>query len=168
MPRRAVIPDPDKCALGKALWEAERRHLFPSRRPPHPVDYDALFSSVTHKPRFTFDRLLDNLSMPRRTALAIFTLAAVKAPDFPDSLYDAYYAAATDPAIVGTTPWEERLYTIEEAAKIFHEATTRAPSSFRAAVRDEELPFFRFGPRLVRLRRADIIEYCESKSRLHV
>lgn len=170
MPRRAVVPDPEECALRKAVWEAERRHLFPVRRPPHltPEGWDNLFSSLHRGPRFTFDTLLDNLSMPRRTALAIFSLAAVKAKDFPESLYDAFYDAATDPAIVGERPWEERLYTLDEAAQIFHKATTRAPSSFRTAVRDEELPFYRFARRLVRLRRADIIDFCESKTRIHV
>lgn len=113
------------------------------------------------------DKFLWYLQMNRRLAASIFGARALRAKDFPESTYDTFFDAATDESIVGDAPWAETLYTVDQAADIFHFSTNRARSSFRAALRDGEVPCYRFTARVVRLRKEDIVAFCKTKTRLH-
>lgn len=162
---RTCTADPEKCAIAKLNWQEARRS--PSCQNVPAPDFDALFDKAVPPRRFSVAKFLWHLQMNRRLAASIFGARALRAEDFPESTYETFYDAATDTAIVGDAPWAEPLYTPEQAAEIFHLSTNRARSSFRAALRDGEVPCYRFTARVVRLRREDIVAFCKTKTRLH-
>lgn len=162
---RACTADPEKCALAKLNWQESRR--LPRRQNLQVPDFDSLFDKAVAPRRFSVVEFLWHLQMDRRLAASVFGARALRAKDFPESTYDTFFDAATDESIVGDAPWAETLYTVEQAAKIFHLSTNRARSSFRAALRDGEVPCYRFTARVVRLRRKDIEDFCKTKTRLH-
>lgn len=163
---RTCTADPEKCAIAKLNWLDARR--FPSRKNvAATTDFDSLFDKAIAPRRFSVVEFLWHLQMDRRLAASVFGARALRAKDFPESTYDTFFDAATDESIVGDAPWAETLYTVDQAAEIFHLSTNRARSSFRAALRDGEVPCYRFTARIVRLRRKDIEDFCKSKTRLH-
>lgn len=162
---RTCTADPEKCAIAKLNWQESRRS--PSRLFAIAPDFDALFDKAVPPRRFSVDTFLWYLQMNRRLAASIFGAHALRAEDFPESTYETFFDAATDISIVGDAPWAEPLYTLAQAADIFHFSTNRARSSFRAALRDGEVPCYRFTSRVVRLRREDIEAFCKTKTRLH-
>lgn len=162
---RACTADPEKCALAKLTWQESRR--LPRRQNLQESDFAVLFDKAIAPRRFTVAEFLWRLQMDRRVAASVFGARALRAKDFPESTYETFFDAATDYAIVGDAPWAETLYTVDQAAEIFHLSTNRAKSSFRAALRDGEVPCYRFTTRIVRLRKEDIVAFCQSKTRLH-
>lgn len=162
---RACTADPEKCALAKLTWQESRR--LPRRQNLQESDFAVLFDKAIAPRRFTVAEFLWRLQMDRRVAASVFGARALRAKDFPESTYETFFDAATDYAIVGNAPWAETLYTVDQAAEIFHLSTNRAKSSFRAALRDGEVPCYRFTTRIVRLRKEDIVAFCQSKTRLH-
>lgn len=162
---RACTADPEKCALAKLTWQESRR--LPRRQNLQESDFAVLFDKAIAPRRFTVAEFLWRLQMDRRVAASVFGARALRAKDFPESTYETFFDAATDYAIVGDAPWAETLYTVNQAAEIFHLSTNRAKSSFRAALRDGEVPCYRFTTRIVRLRKEDIVAFCQSKTRLH-
>ena len=163
---RACTADPEKSALAKLNWQESRR--LPRRQNVQAPDFDILFDKAIAPRRFSVIEFLWHLQMDRRLAASVFGARALRAKDFPESTYETFFDAATDESIVGDAPWAETLYTVEQAAEIFHLSTNRAKSSFRAALRDGEVPCYRFTARVVRLRKEDIVAFCKSKTRLHV
>lgn len=163
---RACTADPEKCAIAKLNWLDARR--FPSRKDvAATTDFNALFEKAIAPRRFSVAEFLWRLQITRRVAASVFGARALRAKDFPESTYDTFFDAATDESIVGDAPWAETLYTVEQAAEIFRLSTNRARSSFRAALRDGEVPCYRFTTRIVRLRKEDIVAFCKTKTRLH-
>ena len=163
---RACTADPEKSALATLNWQESRR--LPRRQNVQAPDFDILFDKAIAPRRFSVIEFLWHLQMDRRLAASVFGARALRAKDFPESTYETFFDAATDESIVGDAPWAETLYTVEQAAEIFHLSTNRARSSFRTALRDGEVPCYRFTARVVRLRKEDIVAFCKSKTRLHV
>lgn len=162
---RACTADPEKSALAKLNWQESRR--LPRRQNVQAPDFDILFDKAIAPRRFSVIEFLWHLQMDRRLAASVFGARALRAKDFPESTYETFFDAATDESIVGDAPWAETLYTVDQAAEIYHLSTNRAKSSFRAALRDGEVPCYRFTARVVRLRREDIVAFCKTKTRLH-
>lgn len=162
---RTCTADPEKCALAKLNWQESRRAT--ARQNIQDPDFDVLFDKAVPPRRFSIDKFLWYIQMNRRLAASIFGARALRAGDFPESTYETFFDAATDISIVGDAPWAEPLYTPAQAAEVFHHYTNRARSSFRAALRDGEVPCYRFTSRVVRLRREDIEAFCKTKTRLH-
>lgn len=162
---RACTADPEKSALAKLNWQESRR--LPRRQNVQAPDFDILFDKAIAPRRFSVIEFLWHLQMDRRLAASVFGARALRAKDFPESTYETFFDAATDESIVGDAPWAETLYTVDQAAEIYHLSTNRAKSSFRAALRDGEVPCYRFTARVVRLRKEDIVAFCKTKTRLH-
>ena len=70
--------------------------------------------------------------------------------------------------MVHESPWTERLFTTEEAADIFKEATGRSRSGMVMDAAAYVLPHYRFASRILRFRKDDLIAYIRTKHRLHV
>ena len=162
---RACTADPEKSALAKLNWQESRR--LPRRQNVQAPDFDILFDKAIAPRRFSVIEFLWHLQMDRRLAASVFGARALRAKDFPESTYETFFDAATDESIVGDAPWAETLYTVDQAAEIYHLSTNRAKSSFRATLRDGEVPCYRFTARVVRLRKEDIVAFCKTKTRLH-
>jgi hypothetical protein len=142
-----------------ALLLATRTHGNAKKRTPRKfTEFSTALSSVQRaKPSFTRDDLHHNTALRPAAFRRTFGRLPFSA-SFPQNLLAVYEDAYTG-HYLPAEPWTEYLLTMDEAEAVYVACSGWSKATFRRAVTDRAIPCYRFGPKVLRFRPADLEQF---------